>query len=118
MTRRLKEIILFWRIVSLTNIATVICKNSLRIGFRNEYFTFTSQNEVDLDDLHILKIGFKIGLGIGSENFPQNFPEDFPQNFPEDFLQNFLQDFLQNFLQHFPQIFKQDFPQKFLQGSH
>ena len=37
----------------------------LRIGFRNEYFTLTSENKVDLDDLHILKIGFKNGLGIG-----------------------------------------------------
>ena len=26
-------------------------------------FTCTSQNEVDLDDLHIFKIGFKIGFG-------------------------------------------------------
>ena len=42
----------------------VICENPLRIGFRNEYFTFTSQNDVDLDDLHILKIGFKISHKI------------------------------------------------------
>ena len=37
----------------------------LRIGFRNEYFSFTSQNQVDLDldldELHILKIGFRNG---------------------------------------------------------
>ena len=50
-------------------------------GFRNEYFTSTSQNEVDLDDLHILKIGFKIVLGIVSENFPQHFPQELPQHF-------------------------------------
>ena len=39
----------------------------LRFGFRNEYFSFTSQNQVDLDldldDLHILKIGFRNGWG-------------------------------------------------------
>ena len=43
------------------------------MGFRNEYFTFTSENEVDLDDLHILKISFKNGLGIGLGNFLMPF---------------------------------------------
>ena len=33
----------------------------MKIGFRNAHFTFTSENEVDLDDLHILRIGFKNG---------------------------------------------------------
>ena len=42
----------------------VKCKNPLEIGFRNEYLTFTSQNKVDLDDLHLLKIGFKIGFKV------------------------------------------------------
>ena len=42
----------------------VICENLLRIGFRNEFFTFTSKNEVALDDLHILKIGFKNSWGM------------------------------------------------------
>ena len=37
----------------------VICENWLRIGFRNEFLTFTSENEVDLDELHILKITFR-----------------------------------------------------------
>ena len=45
-----------------------ICDNLLRIGFRNEFCTFTSKNGVDLDDLHILKIGFKNGLELGSGN--------------------------------------------------
>ena len=53
----------------------VICENPLRIGFRNEYFTFTSENEVDLDDLHILKIGFKNSFGIGSRNVPEVLPK-------------------------------------------
>ena len=42
---------------------SVSCENPLRIGFRNEYFTFASENEVDLDDLHILKIGLKMAWG-------------------------------------------------------
>ena len=46
----------------------LVIVNLLRIGFRNEYSTFTSENEVDLDDLHISKIGFKNGSGIGSGN--------------------------------------------------
>ena len=57
----------------------------LRIGFRNEFLTFTSENEVDLDELHILKITFKNGLGIGKGNFPQDFLQDFPQDFPQEF---------------------------------
>ena len=51
----------------------VICKNLFRFGFKNEYFTFTSENEVDLDDLHILKIGLKNGLGIGLGNVLTRF---------------------------------------------
>ena len=50
--------------------------------FRNEFLTFTSENEVDPDDLHILKITFKNGLGIGMGNFPQDFPQNFPPDFP------------------------------------
>ena len=42
----------------LSLIWLVILENPLRIGFRNGYVAFTSENEVDLDDLHILKIGF------------------------------------------------------------
>ena len=63
----------------------VICENQLRIGFRNEFLTFTSENEVDLDELHILKITFKNGLEIGMGNFPQHFPQNFLQDFPQDF---------------------------------
>ena len=80
----------------------VICENRLRIGFRNEFLTFTSENEVDLDELHILKITFRNGLAIGMGNFPQHFP------------QNFLQDFLQDFPARFScKIFPQDFPARF-----
>ena len=62
----------------------VICENQLRIGFRNEFLTFTSENEVDLDELHILKITFRNGsMEIGMGNFPQHFPQDFPQDFPK-----------------------------------
>ena len=55
-----------------------MCKNQLRIGFRNEFLTFTSENEVDLDELHILNITFRNGLEIGMGNFPQHFPQNFP----------------------------------------
>ena len=41
---------------------------TLQKYFRNEYLTFTSENEVGLDDLLILKIGFKNGLEIGLGN--------------------------------------------------
>ena len=72
------------------------------------------KNKVDLDDLHILRNGFKIGLVIGSENLPQHFLQDFPQHFLQYFPQYFPQDFLQNFTQDFlpnlPQNFLQDFP--------
>ena len=71
----------------------VICENQLRIGFRNEFLTFTSENEVDLDELHILKITFKNGLVIGMGNFPQDFSHNFTQDFPHNFPQNFPQDF-------------------------
>ena len=57
----------------------VICENRLRIGFRNEFLTFTSENEVDLDELHILKITFTNGLEIGMGNFPQDFLQHFLQ---------------------------------------
>ena len=46
----------------------MVCENRLGIGFRNEYLAFASENEVDLDNLHILKIGIKNGLGNGSGN--------------------------------------------------
>ena len=32
------------------------------------FFTFTSKNEVGLDEWHILEIDFKNSSGIGSEN--------------------------------------------------
>ena len=63
----------------------VICANPSRIGFRNEFLTFTSENEVDLDELHILKITFRNGLEIGMENFPQHFLQNLSQDFPQDF---------------------------------
>ena len=52
--------------------------------------TFTSKNEEDLDELHILKIIFKNGLEIGMENFPHHFPQEFPARishkiFPQEF---------------------------------
>ena len=62
-----------------------ICENPLRIGFRNEYFTFTSQNEVDLDDLHILKIGFKIGLEI-SHSISHNFSHSISNNISDSII--------------------------------
>ena len=80
----------------------VICENRLRIGFRNEFLTFTSENEVDLDELHTLKITFRNGLEIGMGNFPQHFLPDFPARFS---CKNFPQDFPQDFLQEFPTRF-------------
>ena len=62
-----------------------MCGNGLRIGFRNELLTFTSENEVDLDELHILKITFKNGLGIGMGNFPQHFLQNSRKIFLQDF---------------------------------
>ena len=113
-------------------------RNLLRIGFRNEYFTCTSQNEVDLDDLHIFKIGLKRGLGIGSHKIScKHFQQDFPQYFPQDFStrishkilpqdgshkigyskpfhhKNFLQEFLQDFPQNFTARFLTEFPAAF-----
>ena len=35
-------------IKTLSNYWWVICENRLRIGFRNEFLSFTSQNEVEL----------------------------------------------------------------------
>ena len=103
----------------------VICENQLRIGFRNEFLTFTSENEVDLDELHILKVTFRNGLEMGMGNFPQHFPQDFPatishkispQKFPARFPvrfshKSFLQEFPTRFLTRFSQkIFLQQFP--------
>ena len=95
------------------------------IGFRNEFLTFTSENEVDLDELHISKITFRNGLEIGMGNFPQHFPQEFPTRFPARFPARFShkiskQDFPQDFPARFPRkisrkIFLQDFPQDFLQ---
>ena len=56
-------------------------KTSPRIGFRNEFLTFKSENEVDIDELHILKITFRNGLEIGMGNFPQHFLQEFPARF-------------------------------------
>ena len=39
-----------------------MCENWLRIGFRNAFLRFTSENKVDLDELYILKITFKNSL--------------------------------------------------------
>ena len=83
----------------------VICKNWLRIGFSNEFLIFTSENEVDLDELHILKITFKNGLGIAMGGFPQ----DFPQNFAQDS----LQDSPARFPAEFPTRFPTEFPARF-----
>ena len=118
-----------------------MCENLLRIGFRNEYFTFTSQNDVDLDDLHILKIGFKISHkishSISYKISHKIFPQDFLPNFPSWILiawlpitlfqmLNFCQSLpflnwlfpLHPVLQDFPtrlssKIFPQDFPTRF-----
>ena len=38
-----EEVLIWW----------VICENCLRISFRNEFLIFTSENEVDLDELYI-----------------------------------------------------------------
>ena len=70
-------------------ISWVICKNPLRIGFRNEYFTFTSKNEIDLDDLHILKIGFKNSVGIGLGNVSKVLPKVLQQDFALRFCPKF-----------------------------
>ena len=110
----------------------------VRIGFRNEFLRFTSENEVDLDELHILKINFKNSLGIGMGNFPQDFLarfshkiflqefpariscKIFPQEFPTRFShKNFPQDFPARisrkiFLQEFSaRISHKNFPQEF-----
>ena len=109
----------------------VICKNWLRIGFKNEFLTFTSENEVDLDELHILKITFRNGLEIGMGNFPQHFPQNFLQEFParishKIFTQEFPTRFSRkNFPQDFParifhkishKIFLQEFPSRISQN--
>ena len=80
----------------------VICENQLRIGFRNEFLRFTSENKVDLDELYILKITFKNSLEsvwgmshsishrISSRISRKNFPQDFPARFSHKiFLQEF-----------------------------
>ena len=89
----------------------VICENQLRIGFRNEFLTFTSENEVDLDELHILKITFRNGLEIGMGNSPQHFPQDFPKRISR---KNFPQDFPTR-ISH--KIFPQEFPTRFSQAG-
>ena len=43
------------------------------------------KKEVDPDDLHILKIGFKNCLGIGSGNVPAIFPTEFLAEFTAAF---------------------------------
>ena len=107
----------------------VICENPSRIGFKNEFLTFTSENEVDLDELYILKITFGNGLEIGMGNFPQEFPATiYHKVFPQDFhatisrkisCKIFLQEFparlsCKNFQQTFPARFScKIFPQKF-----
>ena len=108
-------------------------KNRLKItNVRNESLTFTSENEVYLDELHILKITFRNGLEIGMGNFPQHFLQDFPTTisrkiFPQDFPTRFPhkifpQDFPQDFPARFPtrfshkiscKIFPQEFPTRF-----
>ena len=90
----------------------VICENQLRIGFRNEFLTFISENEVDLDELHILKITFKNGLEIGMGNFLKEFPTRFSRKI---FRKIFPQDFPARFPARFSRkisckIFPQDFP--------
>ena len=79
------------------------------------FLTFTSENEVDLDEWHILKITFRNGLEIGIENFPQHFPQNFPQDFRQDFPATFS---CNNFPKRFPttiscKIFPQEFPARF-----
>ena len=89
--------------------------------------------EVDLDELHILKITFRNGLEIGMGNFPQEFPKRFSckishKIFPQDFSARishkiFPQEFparfsFKNFPQDFPtrfshKIFPQEFPTRF-----
>ena len=39
-----------------------------------DFYLFENEG-VDLDDLHVLKIGFKNGLGIGLGNIPTDLPE-------------------------------------------
>ena len=101
----------------------VICENLLRIGFRNEFLTFTSENEVDLDELHILKITFRNGLEIGMGNFPQHFPQHFPQIFPQEFPARISRKiFPQQFQTRFParfshNNFQQQFPARFFHNN-
>ena len=78
----------------------------MKIG--REFLRFTSENKVDLDELHILKITFKNSLElvwgmshsishrISSRFSRKNFPQDFPARishkiFPEDFSSGFSQ---------------------------
>ena len=93
----------------------VICKNWLRIGFRNKFLTFTTENQVDLDELQILKITFKNGLGIGRGNLPQHFPQEFPARFSRKIsCKIFPQEFPARFsCKIFPQDFPQDSPTRF-----
>ena len=98
----------------------VICENRLRIGFRNEFLTFTSENEVDLDELHILKITLRNGLEIGMGNFPQHFPQEFParfsrNNFPQDFPARISRSNFPARISH--KIFPQQFPARFCRAG-
>ena len=80
--------------------------------------------EVDLDELHILKITFRNGLEIGMGNFPQEFPtrfsckishKVFPQDFPKRISHKiFPQDFPEKISRKIShKIFPQEFPTRF-----
>ena len=114
----------------------VICENRLRIGFRNEFLRFTSENKVDLDELYILKISFKNSLesvwgmshsissrishkishSISHKIFLQEFPtriscKIFPQDFPTRIS---CKIFLQEFNTRFScKIYPQEYPARF-----
>ena len=113
----------------------VIYENQLKIGFRNKFLRFTSENKVDLDELYILKITFKnsfelvwgmsrsishrISSRISCKIFMQEFPtrfshKIFPQEFPTRFSRKiFLQDYPTRFCgKNFPQEFPARFSHK------
>ena len=94
----------------------VICENRLRIGFRNEFLRFTSENKVDLDELYILKFSFKNSLesewGMSHSISHRIFPQDFPIRISHKIFSTRIA--RKNFLQDFPttishRIFPQDF---------
>ena len=81
---------------------------------------FCHENDIVLDELHILKTTFRNSLETGMGNFPQHFLQDFPQDFPVRFSdKNFPQDFpatisCKIFQQNFPTTnFRNNFPQDF-----